>query len=108
MFKKGNYIMKCIYWNGKRSWLIKDCTKPRDYHTHVPFEKKNAAKMIVVRAFKGTIPEHYPHWMVVSINRLWYGKNSVLNKNENLQEHTKKEIKHHKKKDKYKNRLNKK
>ena len=82
MFKKGNYIMKCIYWKGQKSWLLKDITKPKEFHTHVPFEKKNAAKMIIVRAYKGKIPEHYPHWMIVSINRLWYGKSSVLNKKE--------------------------
>lgn len=103
MFKKGNYIMKCIYWKGQKSWLLKDTTKPKEFHTHVPFEKKNAAKMIIVRAYKGKIPEHYPHWMIVSINRLWYGKSSVLNKKEEKLDVQKEIKKHKRRKDRYKN-----
>lgn len=73
--RKGNYIMKeMTYPNGVKYWLIFDVTKSKTHHTHVRHSNKKAAKMIMYRAFTGIIPEYYPHYMIVSINRLWYGK----------------------------------
>lgn len=66
--------MRGIYFNGEKWWIICDTRKDKEYHTHVPFAKRKAAEMIVVRADQGIIPETYPRWMVNSINRLWYGK----------------------------------
>lgn len=69
------YRFKCIHnHRGEKEWLIYDSKKPKEYHTHLTFDKKTAAKMICIRASQGKIPESYPHWMIISINRLWYGK----------------------------------
>jgi hypothetical protein len=66
--------MRGIYFNGERWWLVCNIRKGKEYHTHVPFDNRKAAQMIVVRADQGRIPESYPDWMVDSINRVWYGK----------------------------------
>lgn len=70
--------MSPIVWHGERWWLIKAIDKPKNFHTHVRYEYKQAAKMICVRADEGRIPDSYPHWMVESINRLWFGKGFEL------------------------------
>lgn len=69
------YVRKCVYWNNERYWLLYDRYNKYEYHTHVPFEKKNAAIMIMKIAEKGVITKDYPQWMIESINRLWFGKN---------------------------------
>ena len=69
------YVRKCVYWNNERFWLLYDRYNKYEYHTHVPFEKKNAAIMILKIAEKGIITKDYPDWMIESINRLWFGKN---------------------------------
>lgn len=87
MFWKGNYLMKVVYYKGRKQWLIKNKKKGKDYHTHVAYENENAARMICIRAYKGTIPKDYPRWMVLSINRLWFGKDFEKRKdicNDNL------------------------
>ena len=73
------FVRKCIYYKNERYWLICDRFKAREYHTHVPFEKKNAAIMIMKCAEKGEIKKDYPDWMIESINRLWFGKNYKSN-----------------------------
>lgn len=72
MVREGNFLIKIIYYNHIKSWLVKDITKGKEFHTHVRYKK--AAEMIATRANKGVIPKHYPSWMVESINRLWFGK----------------------------------
>lgn len=74
MFKQGNYIMKVIYFHNEKEWLVYDCKKGKEYHTHIPYKLNRAARMIVIRASNGNIPNDYPMWMVESINRIWYGK----------------------------------
>lgn len=81
------YVRKCVYWQGQRWWLISDRFNKREFHTHVPFEKKNAAIMIMKMAEKGEITKDYPDWMIESINRLWFGKdfrNDPKMNNDNL------------------------
>ena len=81
------YVRKCVYWNNERFWLLYDRYNKYEYHTHVPFEKKNAAIMILKIAEKGIITKDYPDWMIESINRLWFGKNYKNNNrlnNDNL------------------------
>ncbi len=75
--RKGNYAYKMIYYKGEKWWLAYDVRrKKRNNHTHIPYNNENAARMVVVRADRGKIPEgRYPDWMIESINRLWYGKN---------------------------------
>lgn len=72
MFRKGKFVLKIIYWHGQKEFIAYD-KRFRDRHTHIPYNKATSAKMIVVRAYEGKIPEDYPKWMVKSINRLWYG-----------------------------------
>jgi hypothetical protein len=75
--------MKVIYYRGKKEWLIYDIQRDKSYHTHVAYDQMKAGQMIVVRAKQGTIPEDYPHWMVDSVNRLWYGKDYLERKDLN-------------------------
>lgn len=75
MFQRGKYLLKVIYNKGVKEIVICNTSKTKDYHTHIPFSKFKAARMIVVRANQGYIPSDYPRWMIKSINRLWYGKN---------------------------------
>lgn len=83
MFTKGDYLMKVIYRNGKKEWLLKNIKKPRNYHTHIEYNNKKAAQMICIRAYEGRIPSNYPVWMVESINRLWFGKDFLDRKDLN-------------------------
>ena len=107
MCRHDKYIMRPIIWHGERWWLIKANGKPKDYHTHVKYEYKNAAKMICVRAEQGIIPESYPAWMVHSINRLWFGKDfdkrGDLNNTDLLTNKEEVRIKRRTKKKKYNN-----
>ena len=96
MFIRGNYKMTTIYWNGKKEFLICDIHKSKEFHTHVNHNKLKAARMIVIRAYEGVIPDNYPKWMIHSINRLWYGKNTErmdLKKIE-INKHKKKKLKY--------------
>lgn len=77
MFRKGHFALKTIYYHGRKQWLAINTARDSSYHTHIPYSKQSAARMIVVRAAEGKIPDNYPHWMVVSINRLWYGKDTT-------------------------------
>ena len=77
--KKKRYERKCIYWKNERYWLLYDRYNKQEFHTHVPFNKKNAAIMILKMAEKGEITKHYPQWMIHSVNRLWFGKDYKLN-----------------------------
>lgn len=79
IMKKKRYERKCIYWKNERYWLLYDRYNKQEFHTHVPFNKKNAAIMILKMAEKGEITKHYPQWMIHSINRLWFGKDYKLN-----------------------------
>ena len=83
MFARGNYRLDKVYFDGKPSWLAANTKYPIENHSHVDFKEGTAARMIVVRANKGAIPDHYPYWMVVAINRLWFGKNFLEDKNLN-------------------------
>jgi hypothetical protein len=74
MFRRGNYLSKCIYLHGEKQWLVMNTKKGRCYHTHVDYSNRKAAQMICIRADEGIIPEDYPSWMVDSINRVWFGK----------------------------------
>ena len=83
MFARGNYRLDKIYLDGKPSWLAANTKHPKDNHSHIDFEKGTAARMIIVRANEGQIPDHYPPWMVVAVNRLWFGKDFLEDKNLN-------------------------
>jgi len=86
--KSGSFALKVIYWKGEKWWLAHCIGKnKKHHHTHIPYDKESAARMIIVRANKGVIPKHYPNWMVDSINRLWFGKDYLDRKdlnNDNL------------------------
>lgn len=87
MFKKGDYFLETTYFNGEESFIVKHIHK-RTRHTHIPMNRGyNAARMVLIRAVQGKIPDDYPEWMVTSINRLWFGEN-FMNRtdlcNENL------------------------
>jgi hypothetical protein len=72
MSSRGAYVVRGNYYKGEKWWIVADPKKGKEYHTHV--RDRKAAEMIAIRAKQGTIPEHYPSWMVDSINRLWFGK----------------------------------
>lgn len=105
MFIRGNFKLKTIYWNNRKELIIINTIKPKEFHTHISFDRRKAAEMIVIRAYKGIIPDTYPNWMIKSINRLWYGKNTE--KMDLIYEEPKEQIikkqKSHNKKQRYKN-----
>lgn len=73
MYKAGGYVVSTYFWDNMQWFRVEKKGSPK-HHTHVPLDKGfNAARMIAIRANKGAIPEHYPRWMVVAINRLWFG-----------------------------------
>ena len=76
MFIRGNYKLKIIFWDGRKEILITNTKKNRNYHTHVSIDRYKAAQMIVIRANQGSIPDTYPKWMIKSINRRWYRKDT--------------------------------
>lgn len=78
MLRKGNYVLETITHAGEEFFLVKHL-KNRARHTHIPISYgHNAARMVLIRADRGKIPESYPSWMVVSINRLWFGQDYEL------------------------------
>jgi hypothetical protein len=87
MFRAGQYFVNVAYSGGERNFCIKHGKGQYKRHTHIPMECGfNTAKMCAVRASRGTIPPHYPEFMVVSINRLWFGedfmdRNDIVNEN---------------------------
>lgn len=85
MCEENRYRYREIYNHGIKEWVVYDSKKSKDYHAHVKYSNKNAAKMICIRAQGGVIPKDYPNWMVVAINRLWYGKNFESRQDLNLE-----------------------
>jgi hypothetical protein len=73
MSSTGNYIVRGTTFKKEKWWIVCDIKKGKEYHTHV--KNRKSAEMIAVRAHQGAIPDHYPDWMIDSINRLWFGKN---------------------------------
>ena len=73
MFRSGNYVVSEYFYEGQK-WFRVEFHKNPERHTHIHLERGfKAAKMCAVRANQGRIPEHYPDWMIQSINRLWFG-----------------------------------
>jgi hypothetical protein len=73
MSSKGNYMVRGTQYKGEDWWIVVNTSKDKNFHTHV--KNRKTAEMIAIRAHQGTIPSHYPSWMIDSINRLWFGKN---------------------------------
>lgn len=72
----GPFVISKYYYK-RQPWYRIQKKGKRSHHAHISHkESLKTVKMIAVRAKEGSIPRKkgYPDWMVISINRLWFGE----------------------------------